>query len=359
MAQSALVNPVRESKVSAMGDIELNDISAFLSHHAPELPPVTALEKFPTGQSNPTYKLVCGDQAFVLRAKPSGQLLKSAHLVEREYWVMRALGESAVPVPRMIALAEDETSPIGRAFFVMEMVEGRIFWDPATPELSLSERSAVYDEMNRVLTALHEVDVDAAGLTDFGKPGNYFARQTDRWSKQYLASRTDPSAQMDRLMDWLEQNMPEDDGQVALVHGDFRLDNMIFAPDEPKVLALLDWELSTLGHPLADLAYQCMQWRLPHDGGMRGLGGLDRAALGLPDEEGYVARYCARRGIVPPENWSFYLAFAFFRLAAILEGVVRRAKDGNASNPETARTYSAAIPVLAAEANRITQGAPS
>ncbi|MEM7469741.1 MAG: phosphotransferase [Pseudomonadota bacterium] len=339
-----------------MGDISIEELSEFLSRHAPELPPATALEKFPTGQSNPTYKLTCGAQAFVLRAKPPGPLLKSAHLVEREFRVMRALAESQVPVPQMITLAEDEVSPLGRAFFIMELVDGRIFWDPAVPDVPKAERASLYDEMNRVLAALHEVNVESAGLSDFGKPGNYFVRQLDRWSRQYLASRAAPNVQMDRLIGWLEAHVPSDDGQVALVHGDFRLDNMIFAPDAPHVLALLDWELSTLGHPLADLAYQCMQWRLPHDGGMRGLGGVDRAALGLPEEAAYVANYCARRGILPPDNWAFYLAFSFFRLAAILEGVVSRARKGNASNPETAKTYAAAIPVLAGQANRIIDG---
>jgi aminoglycoside phosphotransferase (APT) family kinase protein len=283
----------------------------------------------------------------VLRAKPPGPLLKSAHQVEREYRVMAALASTEVPVPRVLALAEDAESPIGRAFFVMEHLDGRIFWDPALPGLDPTERAAVYDAMNATLAALHSVDVAAVGLSDFGRPGNYFARQTDRWMRQYRASAPAPNPDMERLMGWLPGHVPPDDGQVALVHGDFRLDNIIFAPDAPRVIALLDWELSTLGHPLADLAYQCMQWRLPHDGGMRGLGGLDRAALGLPSEEAYVARYCARRGLEGIGDWPFFLAFSFFRLAAILEGVVRRAHDGNASNPETARLYATAIPVLA------------
>ncbi len=204
---------------------------------------------------------------------------------------------------------------------------------------------------------MHEVDIDAVGLSDYGPPGNYFERQVGRWSKQYKASETQDITAMNTLMERLVAEQPADDGQRTLVHGDYRLDNMIFAPDRPEVLALLDWELSTLGHPLADLAYQCMQWRLPHKGGMRGLGGLDREALGLPDEETYVARYCERRGVAPPDNWPFYLTFAFFRLAAILEGVVRRAKDGNASNPKTAKTYADAIPILAGEAKKITTGA--
>lgn len=337
-------------------DINTQVLGPYFAAALPQLGALEAIAKFATGQSNPTYKLTCATGDYVLRAKPPGQLLKSAHMVEREHRVMAALAGTDVAVPGMIHLAADETSPIGRAFFVMDMVEGRIFWDPATPQLKSAERAAIYDAMNATLAALHGVDPAKLGLQDFGKPGNYFARQTDRWSRQYVASKTRDNKDMDRLMAWLDANMPGDDGQVALVHGDYRLDNMIFARDTPEVAALLDWELSTLGHPLADLAYQCMQWRLPHDGGMRGLGGLDRAALGIPLERDYVAAYCDRRGIAAPDNWAFYLAFSFFRLAAILEGVVRRAADGNASNPETARSYAAAIPLLAAEANKITSG---
>jgi len=317
------------------------------------------LEKFGTGQSNPTYRIDAASGTYVLRAKPPGPLLKSAHLVEREYRVMAALAPTPVPVPRMLALASDASSPLGRAFFVMEHLAGRIFWDPALPDLDRNERGEIYDAMNRTLAALHDVDVDAVGLADFGRPGNYYARQTDRWWRQYLASVDAPSPEMTRLAGWLRDRMPEDDGQVSLVHGDFRLDNMIFAPDAPRVLGLLDWELATLGHPLADLAYQCMQWRLPHDTGMRGLGGLDRAALGIPEEAAYVAAYLARRGIGEIGDWSFYLVFSFFRLVAILAGVVRRAEEGNASNPESARTYASAIPMLAAlaidEADRDTR----
>jgi len=306
------------------------------------------LEKFSTGQSNPTYRIEAESGTYVLRAKPPGELLKSAHMVEREYRAMAALGPTPVPVPRVFALATDETSPIGRAFFVMEHLKGRIFWDPALPDATNAERSAIYDAMNEALAALHDVDVEAAGLADFGRPGNYFARQTDRWHRQYLASARAPSPEMTFLADWLAARMPEDDGQVSLVHGDYRLDNMIFAPDAPRILGLLDWELATLGHPLADLAYQCMQWRLPNGGNMRGMGGLDRAALGIPTEQAYVAAYAARRGLSGVGDWSFYLVFAFFRLVAILQGVVRRAEDGNASNPEIARSYAAVIPNLAA-----------
>jgi aminoglycoside phosphotransferase (APT) family kinase protein len=327
-----------------IGTAALDD---WLAGHVPGFAGLTAVEKFGTGQSNPTYRLRAASGDYVLRAKPPGQLLASAHMVEREYRVMAALRGTDVPVPEVLALAEDAASPIGRAFFVMRYLAGRIFWDPALPDQPPEERAAISDAMNRVLAALHSVDPAAAGLEDFGKPGNYFARQTDRWSRQYRASEMVPSPDMDRLIDWLAAHLPEDDGQVALVHGDFRLDNMIFHPTEPRVIGLLDWELSTLGHPLADLAYQVSQWRLPHGAGMKGLGGLDRAALGLPDEADYVAAYCARRGVAPPDDWRFYVAFSLFRIAAILQGVVRRAAEGNASNPETGRRYAAAVPVLA------------
>ncbi len=305
------------------------------------------IRKFGTGQSNPTYLLEATGGRYVLRAKPPGRLLRSAHQVDREFRVMQALAATDVPVPKVHLLAGEAESPIGRMFFVMDHVPGRIFWDPALPDLAPGERGAIYDAMNATLAALHDVDVAAVGLADFGRPGNYFARQTRRWSDQYRASALAPDPRMERLMAWLADHLPEDDGQIALVHGDWRLDNMIFAPAAPEVAAVIDWELSTLGHPYADLAYQCMQWRLPHEAGMRGLGGLDRKALGLPSEEEYVAAYCRRRGIAAIEGWEFYLAFAFFRLAAILEGVVRRAHDGNASNPETARRYAEAIPILA------------
>ncbi len=333
-------------------DDQIAALGPYLAAHVPGFQPPVSVSKFGTGQSNPTYHLKARSGEYVLRAQPPGKLLKSAHQVDREYRVMRALGETDVPVPAMIHLA-DADNPLGRMFFVMDYLRGRIFWDPALPELDRSERRAIYDGMNKTLAALHNVDVAAVGLSDFGRPGNYFARQTGRWVKQYRASVMVPNPDVDRLIDWLQAHMPADDGVTTLVHGDYRLDNMIFAPDSAEVLAVLDWELSTLGHPLADLAYQCMQWRLPHQAGMRGLGGLDRQALGLPDEDEYVAAYCARRGIDRIENWNFYLAFAFFRLAAILQGVVRRAHDGNASNPTRAREMAKAIPVLAAMANQL------
>jgi aminoglycoside phosphotransferase (APT) family kinase protein len=327
----------------------LDALGAYLEAHIDGFHGLHTAEKFGTGQSNPSYHLKATSGDYVLRAKPPGDLLKSAHQVDREFRVMQALAATDVPVPRMDHLA-GEDNPLGRMFFVMEFKAGRIFWDPALPEVGPEERGAIYDSMNATLAALHSVDVTATGLTDFGRPGNYFARQTDRWIKQYQASKLDESPEMDRLMDWLTANMPEDETS-RLVHGDYRLDNMIFAPDAPHVIAVLDWELSTLGHPLADLAYQCMQWRLPHASGMRGLGGLDRNGLGLPSEAEYVAAYCQRRGLPGIGNWEFYLAFSFFRLAAILQGVVRRAHDGNASNPTRAREMAKAIPILAAMAN--------
>ncbi|MDP3525294.1 MAG: phosphotransferase family protein, partial [Hoeflea sp.] len=313
-----------------------------------------AIEKFNTGQSNPTYRVEADSGRYVLRAKPPGVLLKSAHQVDREYRVMKALHENNVPVPRVFALVE-EHSAIGRMYFVMEMIEGRIFWDPALPGMSATERATVYDGMNDVLARLHSVDPEAAGLSDFGRSGNYFARQIRRWSEQYIASQTEELADMDRLMEWLWDNLPEDDGLVRVVHGDFRLDNMIFSAHGEKVLALIDWELSTLGHPLADLSYQCMQWRLPHASGFRGLGGLDRAELGIPSEADYVARYAERSGIAVA-NWPFCLAFSFFRLAAILQGVYKRSLDGNASNPERAREIGKAVPLLASMANDVMAG---
>lgn len=318
----------------------------YLENHIEGFRGPMEISKFSSGQSNPTYSISAASGRYVLRAKPPGELLKSAHQVDREFRVIKALEGSPVPVPRVLHLSE-EASPIGRMFYVMEHVDGRIFWDPALPEAADSaERTAIYDSMNRVLAALHDVDIHAAGLADFGRPGSYFERQFSRWSKQYRASETGTVDDMERLLAWLEENGVEDDGVVALVHGDYRLDNMIFDAVRPDVIAVLDWELSTLGHPYADLAYQCMQWRLPHDSGFRGLGGLDRSALGIPTEEAYVEAYCRRRGIAGIDNWTYYLAFSFFRLAAICQGVYKRALDGNASNPEKARTYGAAVKLL-------------
>ncbi|RRJ83788.1 phosphotransferase [Aestuariirhabdus litorea] len=298
--------------------------------------PLTAT-KFSGGQSNPTFKIEAASGTYVLRRQPPGKLLKSAHAVDREYRVIKALADSEVPVAQVYHLCEDP-SVIGSMFYLMEFCDGRIFWDAALPEVDTATRSAMYDEMNRVLAALHSVDIDAVGLSDYGKPGNYFERQLGRWSAQYRASELERIEAMEQLMGWLEQNMPADDGRVALSHGDFRLDNLMFHPTEPRVIAVLDWELSTLGHPFADLAYQCMQLRMPGKiGNMSGLMGVDLKALGIPSEQEYIARYCQRMGIEKIDNWAFYLAFSFFRLAAIVQGVAKRAADGNASNREAAK----------------------
>jgi aminoglycoside phosphotransferase (APT) family kinase protein len=297
--------------------------------------PLTA-EKFAGGQSNPTFKITAASGEYVLRRKPPGELLKSAHAVDREYRVLSALANTEVPVVEVYHLCEDD-SVIGSMFYLMEFKQGTVFWNPALPELSSAERGIIFDRMNQVLVDLHSVDVDKVGLTDFGRPSNYFARQTDRWSKQYRASELERIGNMDRLMEWLPQHMPADDGKLVLVHGDFRLDNIMFHPSEPRPLALLDWELSTLGHPYADLAYQCMQLRLDNDSVLAGLGGIDRQALGIPCEEDYVALYCQRMGLENIPNWNFYVVFSMFRFAAILQGVAKRAQEGNASSDKAGR----------------------
>ena len=305
--------------------------------------PVTA-EKFAGGQSNPTFLLRHEGGTMVLRRKPPGVLLKSAHAVDREFRVQKALQDTDVPVARMLALCEDD-GVIGSAFYVMEHVTGRNFDSPTLPELDRDDRRPVFDEMARVLAAIHEVDIEAVGLADYGPDGNYFRRQTDRWTKQYEASATEEIAEMDALGRWLDENMVADDGQRRLVHGDYRLDNMLFALDEARCVAVLDWELSTIGHPYADLASVLMQWQLPTTN--RGLAGVDRAAEGLISDADFVASYCARRGIAPIDNLGFYLAFCFYRMAGILQGVKKRALDGNASNPERAMQMGAFVPVLA------------
>ena len=331
-------------------------LAPYLEAEIPGFSGFASIEKFKSGQSNPTYLITAASGRYVLRAKPPGQLLKSAHQVDREFRVMKALAGTAVPVPEMLHLSAED-SPIGRMFYVMDFLDGRIFWDPALPEArDNDERAAIYDAMNGTLAALHDVDVDAVGLSDFGRPGNYFERQLARWTSQYRASETAIIADMDRLIAWLETHLPADDGMVSLVHGDYRVDNLIFAPDRPRVIAVLDWELSTSGHPVADIAYQCMQWRLPHASGFRGLGGVDRAALGLPSEEDYIAAYCRRRGLGGIGNWTFFLAFSFFRLAAICQGVYKRALDGNASNPERAMLYGEEVKLLARLAVELIEG---
>ena len=300
--------------------------------------------QFKGGQSNPTYALSAADRRYVLRRKPPGKLLPSAHAVEREYRVMTALRDSAVPVARTWCLCEDD-AVIGSAFYVMDFMPGRILWDPALPGLAPAQRAALFDEMNRVIAALHRVDHAALGLADYGKPGNYFARQIDRWSKQYRASESERIEAMENLIDWLPQHIPRGD-EVAIVHGDYRLDNLIFDANEARIVAVLDWELSTLGHPLADFAYHVMAWHIP-PGTFRGLGGLDLAALGIPSEQDYVAAYCRRtgRGAIDPDHWDFYLAYNLFRLAGILQGIMGRVKDGTAASQQALDMGRAARPL--------------
>ena len=310
-----------------------NTLGSYLESHIEGFHALQSIEKFDGGQSNPTFLLQTQGGPYVLRRKPPGDLLKSAHAVDREFRVLGALASTDVPVPRVYHLCSDDTV-IGSMFYVMDYIDGRILWDQTLPGEDNDHRASIYDEMNRVLAAIHSVDLAAVGLSDFGHAGNYFERQIARWSKQYRASETEHIQAMETLMDWLGLNLPEDDGRISLVHGDYRLDNLILAHDQPKILAVVDWELSTIGHPFADLAYQCMQWYMPNDAFSRGLGDIDRSAFGIPTEQDYVSRYCERMGLAGIPNWNFYLGFSFFRIAAIIQGVMKRAIDGNASSPE-------------------------
>jgi aminoglycoside phosphotransferase (APT) family kinase protein len=306
-------------------------LERYLRAHVEGFEDPLAVEQFRGGQSNPTYLLTAGARRYVLRRKPAGKLLPSAHAVDREHRVMSALAATGVPVPRTHCLCEDD-AVIGTAFFVMDFVPGRVLWDPTLPGMQPAVRAAVFDEMNRVIAALHQVDPAAVGLGDYGKPGNYFARQIDRWTRQYRASETAPIEAMDRLIAWLPQHVPPGE-QTSIVHGDYRLDNLVFHPTEPRIVAVLDWELSTLGHPLADFSYHLMTWRVA-PGEFRGLLGCDLAALGIPGEQAYVEAYCRRTGRdgIDPAHLGFYRAYNLFRLAAILQGVMARALQGNASS---------------------------
>lgn len=332
---------------NAAAQLDTDAVARYLGTHLPGFAGPLTAEKFASGQSNPTFLLETPAASYVLRRKPPGVLLKSAHAVDREFRVQSALAGSAVPVAKMHVLCEDD-SVIGSAFYVMEHVKGRNHADPALPDLTRERRAGIYDEMNRVLAALHDVDIEAVGLGDYGPPGNYYERQFSRWSKQYRATETGALADMDALMEALAPRLPPEDGQRSLVHGDYRIDNMMFEADGPRCLAILDWELSTTGHPYADLAAMLMQWRMPPGTEARGLAGLDRAALGLPSDPDFVAAYCARRGLAGIEDFGFYLGFCFFRMAAIVQGVKKRALDGNASNPEQGLRMGELIPRFAA-----------
>jgi aminoglycoside phosphotransferase (APT) family kinase protein len=322
--------------IGASSPFDLLRLETYLRAHIPGFSGAVALERLTGGQSNPTFVIkLDGKKRYVLRKKPEGVLLLSAHAVDREYRVMTALAGSDVPVPHTLCLCADE-SVIGTPFFVMEFADGRSLWDPALPGMARRERAQIYEEMNRVIAALHMVDPARVGLGDFGRPGNYFARQIARWSKQYRGSETRRIEAMENLIAWLPENIPPGD-ETSLVHGDFRLDNLIFHATEPRVIAVLDWELSTLGHPLADFAYHLLAWRLRPDE-FRGVGGLDLAALGIPGEENYIAAYCKRTGrqSIEPQHWEFYLAYNMFRLACIRQGIMRRVIDGNAADPKAA-----------------------
>ena len=330
----------------AAAQLNLEAVGPYLAAHVPGFKGPFHAEKTSTGQSNPTFILAAASGDYVLRRKPPGDLLKSAHAVDREFRIMSALAESDVPVPKTFHLCEDE-SVIGSMFFVMERVPGRVVFDPQMPGVDNSHRHEVYDDMNRVLAALHSVDFRKLGLDDFGRPGNYFNRQLNRWTQQYRATETETLSDMDELIVWLDRNIPDDDGRTSIVHGDYRIDNLILHQTEPRVVAVLDWELSTLGHPFADLGYQCMQGRLPTGEDGRGLMGVDRQALGIPSEAQYVELYAQRTGLTKIPNLRFLIAFSFFRIAAILQGVKKRALDGNASNPESAMRMAALIPTMA------------
>jgi len=313
-------------------------LAAFLDRRLGGSVPLRVAQ-FEGGQSNPTYLIDRGGERLVLRKKPPGRLLPSAHQVDREYRVIRALRESRVPVPETIALCEDD-AVLGTAFFVMRYVPGRVIADPRLPGFSPGERTALYDDTARVLAALHAVDPGSVGLAEFGRPGNYYARQISRWSRQYLESKTDEIPAMEALMDWLAANVP-DSGETSIVHGDYRIGNCILSPSEPKIAAVLDWELSTLGHPLADLAYFCQNYRGEATPGSS-LVGVDLGAQGIPDEEKFVARYCEFAGRGAIDHWLFYMVFVMFRSAAIVQGVYKRGLDGNASS-EHAHRFGALV----------------
>ena len=306
--------------------------------------PIT-VEQFKGGQSNPTFKLITPERSYVMRTKPgpAAKLLPSAHMIEREFEVMTALAKAGFPVPKTIALCTDE-AVIGRAFFVMEMVEGRVLWDPALPGMSQTERAAIFAEMNSVMARLHQVDYAAIGLGAYGKPGNYIERQIGRWTKQYRASETQKIDAMDRLIEWLPRHIPPGE-ETSIVHGDYRLDNLILHPAEPRILAVLDWELSTLGHPLVDFAYHCMTWQVPPSA-FRGLAGLDLAALGIPSQQTYIAKYCERTGRADGiKNFDYYLAYNMFRMAGILQGIMKRVADGTAASEQAVAMGKAAQPI--------------
>jgi aminoglycoside phosphotransferase (APT) family kinase protein len=325
--------------MQAEHQIDVTKLSEYLRSHIPAFRGAIELMQFQGGQSNPTFGVTSESHRLVLRRKPVGALLQSAHAVEREYRIITNLRNSVVPVPKTWCLCEDP-SVLGTAFYVMDWVDGRILWDPTLPGLGSTERAAMFDEMNRVIAALHNISPDSVGLEDYGRPGNYIARQLDRWIKQYRVSTAEPTDAIEKLIEWLPQNIPETTG-VSLVHGDYRLDNLIFHPTAARVLAVLDWELSTLGDPLADFAYHSMIWQIPKRL-FRGLKGVDINALGIPPQSDYVYTYCRRTGRtgINPDDWRFYTAYNLFRLSAIMQGIAGRANEGTAIS-EQALTIAA------------------
>ena len=338
--------------VSDTHRFDVDALTAWMQQHVDGFSGPVQVEMFKGGQSNPTYKLITPGQSYVMRSKPGpvAKLLPSAHAIEREFAVMQGLSGTDVPVPHMFALCQDE-SVIGRAFYIMEFKPGRVLWDQSLPDLSKTERRAIYNELNRVIAALHTVDYVAQGLETYGKPGNYFERQIGRWSKQYTASFTQPIQAMDALMEWLPAHMPDsakDASKVSIVHGDYRMDNVMFHATQPNAVAVLDWELSTLGHPLADFSYHCMAWHIPASLG-RGIGGLDLESLGIPSEHEYMRMYCERTQLATPEqlqaDWNFYLAYNMFRIAAILQGIAKRVVDGTASSAQAKASGDTARPM--------------
>jgi len=314
--------------------IDETRLEAWMAEHVDGFAGPIRYEKFAGGQSNPTFRISTPGRDYVLRRKPPGKLLKGAHAVEREHRIIRALEGAGFPVPHSYGLCEDD-NVVGTPFFVMDMVEGRIFWDPTFPDVEPEARGAYYDAMNATIAQLHGIDYEAAGLGDYGRPGNYFERQIGRWSKQYIEdTEAGRIPSMDRLVEWLPENIPASCGdESSIVHGDFRCDNLIFHPSEPRVVAVLDWELSTLGHPLADFTYHAMTYRMPQ-GLPAGMAGVDVEALGIPSEAHYVAAYCRRTGRDDIPGLDFYMAFNMFRFAAIIHGVKGRMIRGSASNAE-------------------------
>lgn len=335
------VSERQQFNVGALADYMRQHVAGFDASSADSL----TVQQFKGGQSNPTFKLSAGNQHYVMRAKPGpvAKLLPSAHAIEREFKVMDALNKAGFPAAKQYALCSDE-DVIGRAFFIMEFVDGRVLWDQSLPGMTAEQRAEIYDEMNRVIAQLHTIDYAAIGLADYGKPGNYFARQIDRWTKQYRASETEKIEAMDNLIAWLPDHIPAGE-DTSIVHGDYRMDNMMFHPTEPRVLALLDWELSTLGHPLADFSYHCMSWHV-QPGQFRGIAGLDHKALGIPSEQEYIDKYCQRTGkTIRPEDFNFYLAYNLFRMAGILQGIMKRYVDGTASSAQAKASGEAARPM--------------